>query len=251
MEVPASTKRLPRVEQSILKIGLIGYILRILPLVEIIGFIFTGLLWYNIYKVWKKSYFLIVSIMLFIAAISLVGSNIYSVMTVEIELSMTTNISADPIAVLNTTYSQMLSSITITNMVNNGIQIIVVLLEAIGFLLLYREFSHVFKPYVFILLMMLGLAMIFSVVSVYISLGNLKTLIIETQEMIEQGETIDPMAIGMNLFAVLMPMAIAGLVAFLLRIIAYVLCAITINRYKNAIIEEIVIKEPPPPPPTV
>jgi len=189
--------------------------------------------------------------MLFIAAISLVGSNIYSVMTVEIELSMTTNISADPIAVLNTTYSQMLSSITITNMVNNGIQIIVVLLEAIGFLLLYREFSHVFKPYVFILLMMLGLAMIFSVVSVYISLGNLKTLIIETQEMIEQGETIDPMAIGMNLFAVLMPMAIAGLVAFLLRIIAYVLCAITINRYKNAIIEEIVIKEPPPPPPTV
>ena len=251
MEVPASTKKLPRVERSILKIGLIGYILRILPLVEIIGFIFTGLLWYNIYKVWKKSYFLIVSIMLFIATVSLIGSNIYSMMVIETELSMPTNISVDPIAVLNTTYDQMSSSITIMNMVNNSIQIIVVLLEAIGFLLLYREFSHIFKPYVFILLIMLGLVMIFSVVAVYISLANLKTLITETQEMIESGETIDPMMLETNLFAALMPMVIAGLIAFILRIIAYIICAITINRYKKVIIEEKVLEEPPLPPPTV
>ena len=251
MEVPASTKKLPRVERSILKIGLIGYILRILPLVEIIGFIFTGLLWYNIYKAWKKSYFLIVSIMLFIGTVSLIGSNIYSMMVIETELSMPTNISVDPIAVLNTTYDQMSSSITIMNMVNNSIQIIVVLLEAIGFLLLCREFSHIFKPYVFILLIMLGLVMIFSVVAVYISLANLKTLITETQEIIESGEMIDPMTLEMNLFAALMPMVIAGLIAFILRIIAYIICAITINRYKKAIIEEKVLEEPPLPPPTV
>lgn len=252
MEISANTKKLPRVEQSILKIGLIGYILRIIPLVEIVGFILTGILWYNIYKVWKKSYFLIVSIMLFVAIISLIGSSAYSMMVVESELSVptNTNISTDPIMILNTTYDQMMSSLTISNLVNNGIQIIVVLLEAVGFLLLYREFSYIFKPYVFILLMMLGLAMIFSVVAIYISLANLKSLIIETERLIESGETIDPATIGMNIIAALMPMIIAGLLAFILRIIAYVVCAITINRYKKAITEEKVLGEPLPPPPT-
>lgn len=251
MELPANVKKLPKLEKSTLTMGLIGYILRILPIAEIIGFLLTGILWYNIYKMWRKTYFLIVFIILLIAGISLIGSNVYSIVTIRMELSVPTNMSTDPLLILNTTYNKMVSSTSIVNNINNVVQIIAILLEGIGFLLLYRQFSHIFRPYVFILLIMLSLAMVFSIIATYISLANLKTLITETKRIIEEGEKIDPIVIEMNLVTALIPIIIAGLLTFILKIISYILCAITINRYKKAIIEEKILEELPPHPSTI
>jgi len=247
----APTKKLPKVTESILTLGLVGYILRIIPLLEIIGFILTGILWLYIYRAWRKTYFLIVSILMFVTVASIIVSNIYSLTTFNIE-TVAPETTAEAIEYVNKTYEQMMSQITVISMVNNGVQVITIFLEAIGFLILYRSFPSVFRPYTFILLIMLGITIIGGVIAMYVSLANLKTLLNEMIESFRKGEAIESPAIELRMFNALTPMVIAGIVLLIIKVVGYVMCALTVNRYKKKLLEqEVMLKEVPPPPPPI
>ncbi len=230
--------------------AVIGYILRIIPLLEIAGYFLVGITWYKLSKVYRNTILYLAFIMAIVGGIAALYdayNQVYSTINPPISSVQALN----PIELYNKTLEGTKIGFTPVNIgVRMLIPSIVLLVEAIAFTYLHKIESS-FKLYLPILFILLAIVTISLIPATYITIGNMEKTLDELQELEKEGTKLTIEEVSMKLLQDTLPTVTTSITLLILKIVVFILATLAFNRFKNAVKKEIYLErlEPPPRPP--
>ncbi len=225
----------PSLEEDILKFPAketrvfftLGYILRIIPFVNIVGFLLTSIGWSKLSsKLGSKNYsiaFIASLIMLIVTAYATLISaptlfSAFSATTINQSATLT-DVKTQMLEMVQQTRREMLDPMKYGVNLVLGIALFI---EIIGLRQLVRDTRKVFPGYIAILFILLGALMVIEALLHPLLAGGLE----EVEVRIMNAQSLaDINAVLFYMIAVLAPLIIVGILVFVFEIIAYVLSA--------------------------
>ncbi len=204
----------------------IGYILRIIPILNIVGSALIPIGWFKIYKWGKSKGYLLALIGSALFLVMLVYSSFASFTTTQ---SITPSVTVHGTEDLESLKNVMISAIDISiksfsnqlvhsSYVFEGISLI---LESIGILYLSKDTNGYFPKYLAVLFLILGILMIVNVPAMIISIKGLEELKTEIQSAESTDEIFKLMTT--NYMSAMAPVMSVAFSSFIVGLITYII----------------------------
>ena len=240
--------------ESVRKPFIIGYILRIIPLVDIAGYIMTGILWIKTTQLTKEKLFIATAIMLLLTSVLSIYqqfiqfSEIMPTLTYERRnltqqqyIGELINLTDYSVRIYRLDYPLMNAFLTVT-----------LVLETMAFLILYRRCSEVFKIRVPILFLILAIIVAVSIPVAFQVAAGLETFKKEKLEPYLHGKLLtreEITNIMLEYAFIQAPLSMIGILVFILKIVAYVIAVLAFRDVDKYLRELRVMYETSLPPP--
>lgn len=238
----ASLSRFPSITR---KLFLAGYILRIIPVVNIVGTVVTAIAWYKASEWRKHTNYIIAMIGSLTVLVSLLLGIYYGLNTALAYQGM--RITSD--MTLEQLKSELLKSIDAMQASLTSINALVVpviagiglLLEAPGFYRISRDTENNIPSYITYLAVFIAVIYIVSGPISYVSASRLESL----REFIVSAKTKEDLLLGYTsrLMTAMVPSMAIGILEFILVLVTYILIAYKFYKLSEAVLAQKIVEE--------
>ncbi len=237
-----SLSRFPSITR---KLFLAGYILRIIPVVNIIGAIVTAIAWFKANEWRKHTYYLLAMIgSLTVLASLLIGAYYGLTSTFAYQgIQFTTDMTLEQLKseLLKSVDAMQASLTSINALVVPIITSIGLLLEALGFRRISRDTENHIPGYIAYLVILIAIIYIISAPISYVSASRLESL----REYIVSAKSKEDLLLGYasKLMVAMAPSTAVGMLEFILVLVTYILVAYKFSKLSEAILAQKVMEE--------